>query len=70
MFATIVGNRVYVRLSRRNLQDLQDMLHDQDTGPRWLGRAGENGLSLIVEVEDDAEHYEGRKPGPGLRRVA
>jgi hypothetical protein len=23
-------------------------------------------VSLVVQVEDDADHYEGRDPGPGL----
>jgi hypothetical protein len=30
---------------------------------------GHDGVVLVVEVEDDAEHYEGRTPGPGSRPV-
>jgi len=31
---------------------------------------GENGVSLVVQVEDDADHYEGCDPGPGLSKTA
>jgi len=64
MFATIIGNRVYVRLSRRNLRQL-GAIDDANLRNRWLARRAENGVSLIVQVEDDADHYEGRDPGPG-----
>jgi hypothetical protein len=67
MFATIVGNRVHVRLSRRNLRQLDAVLDDPAIRNRWLARRAENGVSLVVEVEDDADHYERRDPGPGLR---
>ena len=64
MFATIIGNRVYVRLSRRNLRQLDAILDNQDIRNRCLVRRAENGVSLVVQVEDDADHYEGRDPGP------
>jgi hypothetical protein len=70
MFATIIGDRVYVRLSRRNLRQLDAVLDNQDIRNRCLVRRAENGVSLVVQVEDDADHYEGRDPGPGLRAVA
>jgi hypothetical protein len=66
MFATIIGDRVYVRLSRRNLRQLDAILDDPDVGNRCLARKDENGVSLVVQVEDDADHYEGRDPGPGV----
>jgi hypothetical protein len=38
-------------------------------GGRHLGRMGDNGVVLVVEVEDDQEHYLGRVPGPGSRSI-
>ena len=70
MFATIIGDRVYVRLSRRNLRQLDAIFDDEDIRNRCLVRRAKNGVSLVVQVEDDADHYEGRDPGPGLRAVA
>lgn len=70
MFAAIVGNRVYVRLSRRNLHQLNATLEGKDVSHRCLARSCENGVALLVQVEDDADHYEGRDPGPGLGNVA
>jgi hypothetical protein len=70
MFATIIGDRVYVRLSRRNLRQLDAVLDNQDIRNRCLVRRAENGVSLVVQVEDDAEHYEQRDPGPGLGALA
>ena len=69
MFATIVGNRVYVTLSRRNLRQLDAIVEDVDVRNRYLTRRAENGVSLVVQVEDDANHYDGRNPGPGLDDV-
>jgi hypothetical protein len=70
MTATIVENTVHVKLSTRNLRDLQAILDDKDLPGRSLRRIGENGVFLVVEVEDDAKHYEGHKPGPSVRRAA
>ena len=70
MFAAIVGNRVYVRLSRRNLRQLDAIFDDPDVGSRYLARKDKDGVSLVVQVEDDADHYEGRDPDPGLGKVA
>lgn len=70
MFVTIVENGVFVRLSRRNLRQLDAMLECQDAGNRWLTRKDKNGVSLIVQVEEDADHYDGRDPGTGLSNVA
>lgn len=70
MFVTIVDNRVIVRLSRRNLRQLDAMLDCEDAVNRCLARKDKNGVSLVVQVEDDADHYDGRDPGPGLDKVA
>ena len=70
MFVTIVDNRVFVRLSRRNLRQLDAMLYCRDATNRCLARKDNNGVSLVVQVEDDAAHYEGRDPGPGVGDVA
>jgi hypothetical protein len=64
MFVTIDSNRVYVRLSRRNLRQL-DALLGQEAQRSYLARKDENGVSLVVQVEDDADHYHGRNAGPG-----
>jgi hypothetical protein len=66
MFVTINGNRISVRLSRRNLRQLYALLDGQDARRSCLMRRDENGVSLVVQVEDDADHYEERNPGPGL----
>jgi hypothetical protein len=70
MFVTIIGDRVHVRLSRRNLRQLDAILGDPDIANRCLARKDKSGVSLVVQVEDDADHYEGRDPGPGLAPVA
>jgi hypothetical protein len=70
MLVTIIDNRVFVRLSRRNLRQLDAMLDCRDAGNRCLARKDNNGVSLVVHVEDDAAHYEGRAPGPGVGEVA
>jgi hypothetical protein len=62
MFATIIGDRVHVRLSRRNLRQLDAILDGRNARNRGLVRKFENGVSLVVQVEDDADHYEGRDP--------
>ena len=69
MFATVIGDRVHVRLSRRNLRELDAILANPDIRNSCLTRRAENGVSLVVQVEDDADHYEGRDPGPGLGKV-
>ena len=70
VFATIIGDRIYLRLSRRNLRQLDAVLDNQDIRSRCLVRRAENGVSLVVQVEDDADHYEERDPDPGLGKVA
>ena len=70
MFATIIGDRVYLRLSRRNLRQLDAILDNPGIRNRFLTRRAENGVSLVVQVEDDADHYEGRDPGQGFGEVA
>jgi hypothetical protein len=66
MLVTVVDNRVFVRLSRRNVRQLDAMLDCRDTGKRCLARKDDKGVSLVVQVEDDAAHYDGRDPGPGV----
>ncbi len=65
MFVTIDGNWVYVRLSRRNLRQLDALLDGQDPRRSCMARKDENGVSLVVHVEEDADHYDGRDAGPG-----
>ena len=69
MFATIIGDRVFLRLSRRNLRQLDATLDDPAMRNRFLTRKGENGVSVVVHVEDDADHYEGRDRGPGSGEI-
>ena len=70
MFVTIIGDRVYLRLSRRNLRQLDAILDDPEIRNKCLARRAENGVSLVVPVEDDVDHYEGRDPGQGVCKVA
>lgn len=60
--ATIANNVVRVTLSRRNLTTLLNLL-DRNVGMSSLRRACESNISLIVVVEEDAEHYGLREPG-------
>ena len=69
MFATIIGDRVYVRLSRRNLRQLDAVLDNKNIRNKCLVRRAKNGVSLVVQVEDDADHYGGRDPGPQTLEV-
>ena len=62
MFVTIIGSRVYVTLSRRNLRQLNAILDHPNGRNGCLSRKGENGVSLVLQVEDDADHYDGRDP--------
>lgn len=70
MVVTIVDNQVYVRLSRRNLRQLDAILECRAAGDRCLVRKDKSGVCLVVQVEEDAEHYDGRDPGRGLAQVA
>jgi hypothetical protein len=71
MFATIIDKRVHLKLSRRNLRELQAILDNPEVRHKTLGRTGENGVFIVVEVEDDATHYtQRRRMGLRLRRVA
>jgi hypothetical protein len=53
-------------LSRRNLRQLGAILDNPGTGHKFLARKAENGVSLVVQVEDDAHHYNARD---GRRRT-
>ena len=70
MFVTVIGKHVYVRLSRRNLRQLDAILSEPDVQSRCLVRKEESGMSLVLQVEDDADHYTGRDTGPGVGQVA
>jgi hypothetical protein len=63
MFVTIVGSRVYVTISRRNLRQLNAILDDPNGRHGCLTRKDENGVSLVLHVEDDADHYSGERQG-------
>jgi hypothetical protein len=69
MFVTIVGNRVFVRLSRRNLRQLDALLDGRNVGNGCLARR-ENGVSLVVQVEEDSLHYEERDAAARSGKVA
>jgi hypothetical protein len=64
MFVTVEGTRVCVRLSRRNLQQLEAILDNPRVADRCLARKDERGVALVVHAEEDADHYEGRDSGP------
>ena len=66
MLATIIGNRVYVTISRRNLRQLNAILDQPNGRNKCLTRKDESGVSLVLQVEDDADHYKGRDPRPGV----
>ena len=70
MFVTIIGSRVYVTISRRNLRQLNASLDQPNGRNGCLTRKDESGVSLVLQVEDDADHYGGRAPSPGLGDVA
>jgi hypothetical protein len=69
MFVTVTDNHVLVRLSRRNLRQLHDILEGHDVRSTYLARKDEGGKALVVQIEEDADHYERRDPGPGVVRV-
>lgn len=51
---------VHVALSQRNVEQLHRAPHGAK-----INRLCDDGL-LVVAVEDDDRHYDGREPGPGL----
>ena len=65
MLVAIIDNRIYVRLSRRNLRQVEAMLDSPAPGIRCLARKDEKGVPVVLP-EDDADHYEERGLGPGL----
>jgi len=60
MFVTVEGNRICVRLSRRNLHQLEAILDNPSVTGGYLARKAERGVALVVHAEEDADHYEGR----------
>lgn len=67
MDVTRDGNRIYVRLSKRNATQLIQACEQGFAA--GIHRLCENGDVLHVVVEDDAAHYGARQIGPGLDRV-
>jgi hypothetical protein len=65
---TTADGHVYVSLSRRNATQLIEAL---DKGyAHGIVRRCEDGTSLHVVLEEDADHYrDGRVAGPGLDRI-
>jgi hypothetical protein len=61
MLVTIVGSRGYVTISRRNLRQLNAIVDDPNGRHGCLTRKDENGVSLVLQVEDDADHYGGER---------
>lgn len=59
---------VHVRLSRRNLEHLIKML-DTNVGMPTLKRRIENGTTLFVSAEENADHYSEREPGLGAEHI-
>ena len=64
MFASVVGDCIHVRLSRHNVRQLGAILEAQDGRNRYLARKGDGGPSIIVQIEDDADHYKTRETSP------
>ena len=60
MVVTVIGKRVFVTLSQRNLRQLHAMEKDGQAYRKCLTRKDESGLSLVVQVEDDTDHYRTR----------
>ena len=60
MFVTIDENRICVRLSRRNLRQLEAILNNPTVADNCLARKDECGIALLVQAEEDADHYERR----------
>ena len=58
-----------MKLSRRKLHALRDMLESPHLGPTALARTGEDGVLLVVEIETDAEHYGDRASTPASGRA-
>lgn len=67
MKVQVYTDDVYVFLSRRNLQQLIQMLDDKvrDAGLRRYDQS--SNLRLYVVAEEDEQHYQGREPGLGYQ---
>lgn len=64
MNVNILGEHVFVTLSQRNMLHLQKGF--ESGFAEGLVRRCEDGISLHVRMESDADHYGEREPGPGL----
>jgi hypothetical protein len=58
MLVTMIGKRVHVTLSRRNLRQLNELLQKTDGHDTCLVRRHPSGVLLAVGVENDADHYD------------
>ncbi len=64
MRCNVVGNTIYVALSRSNLESLLRRLDDAKCPEKALVRDSHN-LQLVVHAEEDAEHYHSAQPRQG-----
>jgi hypothetical protein len=62
-------NTTYVTLSRRNLQQLLNML-DKKVGRPCLTRLLGEGRVLLVQAEEDVEHYNSEDREQAVRGIA
>jgi len=62
------NSELFVTLSRRNVTQLLEAL-DRGYAEGTIHRRCEDGTILHVRVEEDADHYKNREPGPGLAPV-
>jgi len=61
MLVTMIGSRVHVTLSRRNLRQLNELLRQTGSDEKCLVRRDPSGVLLVVGVESDTDHY--HQPG-------
>lgn len=59
---------LYITLSRRNLETLMKML-DTGAGMSGLQRRIDANTLLVVQAEENADHYKERTPGIGPEDV-
>jgi hypothetical protein len=57
---------VTVHLSRRNLEQLVEMLNRFPESEPFLVRMMDNGTNLMVYAQEDVAHYGDRTPGAGF----
>lgn len=65
MRCNIIGNKVIVALSRRNLEQLLERL-DKNHRDKAIARNSHN-LELLVHAEEDDEHYKSGRKSQGVQ---